>query len=476
MPKDMTLPNGVVVQDVPDNMTLGGLLDAMVQGGSVTALEAAEMLGQKQESVTSGGMEDFLVGAGEFFADRSFGLVDNSVRAPDTLSANLGRAAPLIIGSFALPGLGAKGVAAQGALGAGAEAIREGSSMSSITGQGALSAVGTGIGQLASSVVKGIGQAGANSIRQTLGTKFGSDFVRRVEAGISAGGGFDFLKRSAQKALNRSGAASIGEKATELTPKVLLRAATRIGKEFDRLLPDDKVFDLSATKAGLDELGTKITGKLRTLANNIDDAGQSSGGNLKNIRTTLQQKISALRGQNDDLADELSDVADALMSEIEDQITDPFAFRVAREQWKNLRLIEGLPNVRRFGNLTAGQANAAFARQSGYGTSFLRDTGTVLPATQNMFNQVRSMEVLAEIVGDSGTATRLAALAGIGATGGYLMEGDLEGASKGLALGLAPLALGRVDVALANRTLGAASPAAGRLGGALLREFGNEED
>jgi len=467
MSKSIALPNGEVVVGVPDHMTTGGLLDEMVQKGTITIIDAAEILSHTQNqdgsqpypmptTETYGRADEFLIGAGEWFADRSQGLVDNDIRAPGTGFASLGRAAPSIVGSFAVPGSGVVGILSQAGLHMGLEAAREGATPTSIAGQGVLAAGGTAGGNMAGRVISGIGKKG-KQIRQTLGTKLDSDYLRRIEAGISSGGGFDFLLKAGQKALNRAGAESFGATAERITPRVLLAASERIGKEFDRLLPDDKVFDLGATKAGLDDMA--LSGNLKALALQIDAKTGTAGGNtLKNLRRALQEKVSALRGQNDDLANQYDEIADALMEEIQEQVIDPVAFRVAREQWKNLRLIEGLPGVRRYSNLTSGQANSAMSRsKTGYGTSFLRDTGTVLPTTQNMFNQIRAMDTLSEIVGDSGTATRLMGLAGIGAGAGYLMEGDLEGAAKGAVIAGAPMALGRLDAFIANRTLGKAS-------------------
>ncbi len=96
--RDIQLVNGVVLRNVPGEITDGGALDMAVQRGILTADEAAQTLQIATEAPETGGtLNEIAIGAGKFFADRIPGL-DNSIAAPDTLAASIGYALPGIAG------------------------------------------------------------------------------------------------------------------------------------------------------------------------------------------------------------------------------------------------------------------------------------------------------------------------------------------------------------------------------------------
>ena len=463
MPYTITLPSGRTVKNIPDNLTAGGALDRLVQARQVSAQEAQLALeGQVSQAETGGNVDEFLIGAGEFFSDRIPGL-QSEVRAPGTLAANLGRIAPAIATSFLAPGT----VGAQAALAGGLEFARQGSTLQSTATAGLLGGAGAGLGNVASRVINRIG-AQAQRIPRTLGQVVDSDFLRRVESGINSGGGFDFLLRAQRKALNQAWAKAIGQNADTLGPDVIGKAADDIGAVYEKLFPENKLFNLRNTLQELDSVDD--LGSLRKLRANINPGGTATGATVKNLRTKLQQRIRSLRGQNDDLADQLDEVADALGTELESQMTKGqlSQFRTAREQWKNLRILEAMPEVRATGQATARQSANALSRPQAYGTTWTRGRSSVLDDTDELFQTTRAAAAVGEIVGDSGTATRAAVLAGLGAIGGAVYEGDLEGALKFAAIGAIPYILGRASVATGSIAQGAASQTATRLGQAAV--------
>jgi len=470
MPRDIPLSNGLVLRNVPAETTVGGAVDLAVQKGLITPNEAAETLQQfdpqqvGQQSgpelpETRGIIDELRIGGGKFFADRIPGI-DNSVAAPDTLAAGVGAAIPAIALSLAAPGT----VGAQALVGLGLEATRKGSTVESTGIAGLTQGAFAGLGNLATRTAGQIGAAGQR-IAQTLGTKTGNQLAQRLEAGISSGGGFDFLKKAVTKQLNSTLARSIGQNADELSPAVLADAAAGIGSIFESIVPKAAQFNIAGLRSSLDDLAAGTAGVRVSRA--MPKADDVTGSDIVAIRAALVDRIRTLAGQAPEKADDLAVVVDDLDKIISGSLGDDVLplLRIAREAWKNLKLIESMPTVVRTGNASAPQLIGKLAGRKGYGTTFTRNSGGVLPETQAVFDIARQAGRLSEIVGDSGTATRLAALGLIGTTAGFALEGDLEGALKGAAIGLSPALLGRLNVAaaagpgsaLATRAAGAAS-------------------
>lgn len=472
MPRDIQTASGVVLRNVPDDITDGGALDLATQRGLISPEEASQTLGDRQALQgpdTGGTGNEVLIGAGKFFADRIPG-VDNSVAAPDTLAAAVGGALPAVLASFAVPGT----IAAQGALAGGLEFAREGSDIGSAAQGAVLGGAGAGIGNLASRVISGIGRA-APGVKRTLGQRLDSPLLQRFESGISSGGGFDFLKRGVTKELNRAAAKSIGQNADNLSPQVLSKAADDIGSIFEALTPANQRIPIAAIRESLD---TFAPGTVGARVNRVlGDADALPGQDLLALRSALVQRARALYGEAPAAADDLSFVIDDIDDIIAGEIGEDALplLRVAREAWKNLKILEGAPTIRNTGNVSPRQLAGRLANErSGFGTTFTRDRGGVLPDTQRLFNITRDAGRLSDIVGDSGTATRVAALGLVGAVTGAVLEGDIEGALKGAAIGLTPALAGRANVGLANLALGEASELAVRAGGVAGGTLGRE--
>lgn len=461
MPRDIQTASGIVLRNIPDRFTDGGALDLAVQRGIITAEVAAATVGDRQQVETGGILDELAIGAGHAVASRSLGLLDADVAPPDTLAASIGGALPLIAGSLLAPGT----IAAQAAFAGGAELLRDPTNLKGAAGQAVLAGGGAGLGNLASRVLTGI-RGTAGEIGQTLGQRTGSNLLQRLEAGLSSGGGFDALKKATTLKLNQTAAKSIGQNADNLSPDVLQRAAVGIGSIFKNLLPTTSRANIAGLRASIDDLSSGVAGT--RLGRAMPDADDISGDQLVALRAALVDRSRTLKGSAPGAADDLDVIIDDL-DEIVAGIIGPDALpllRVAREGWKNLKILESLPTVRATGNVGARQLAGRLAAPRGYGSTFIRDRGGVLKETQDLFNATRQAGRLSEIVGDSGTATRLAALGTVGFVAGAALEGDIEGALTGAAIGLTPALLGRLSTAAGRVATGTPSALATRIGGA----------
>ncbi len=459
--RDITLANGIVLENIPDNITNGGAVDIAMQRGVITPEQAAATLNDLQTTETGGAAQEALIGAGKFFADRIPGL-DNSVAAPQTLAASLGYAVPGVVAAFAAPGT----IPAQAAMAGGLEMLRKDSTTDDIAGAAVLGGAGAAVGSVASRILTGAGKA-TPLIKQTLGQRLNSPLLRRFESAIQSGGGFDKLKQATQTQLNRTAAKAIGQNADELTPAVLEKAAKDIGAIFEALTPKAMRLNIAGIRAGLDDIAPGALGARVKRA--LPDGDDITGADYTAIRAALAERSRLLAGDAPAAADDINLIIDDLDALVAAQLGPDAAplLRVARESWKNLNILESLPGVRNGGNVLARQLTGKLAQnKNGYGKTFIRNRGGVLDETQALFDAGRAAAELTDIVGDSGTATRLASLGIIGAVSGAVIEGDIEGAAKYAALGMAPGLAGKANIAIANRPLGQAIGRAVQAGGA----------
>jgi hypothetical protein len=470
MPRQVKLENGMTLAGVPDHITdLQARIMAM-QAGVYQPVSTEVASGYPEQDQPA---ERFNIGVGKFIADRVPGL-DNSAALPGDLASNLGYAAPAVAASFLVPG----SIGAQAAIGAGA-AVRKGATPGDILKGAAWGGAGAAVGNMAGRVVQALRQSVAQPAR-TIGEATGSNLMKRLETGIQSAGGLDFLAQRRAVELSKSVAASFGQQADNLGPDVLAAGAQQIGDGFELLVPNSRSFDIADTVKALDGLAP---GSLVKQLLPDEAAGTVvNGGTFKNLRRALSDRISSLRGQNDALADDLLIAVEKLDDTAEAAIGETFRpqYRQVRELWKNLKLAESLPTVKKgLGYATPDSLATALARDTGYGTSFIRDTGKVLPETQQLFDKTRELVRLRAPVGDSGTATRAAAitaLAGLGATAGGLYKGDVEGAAMGAGAALLPFLAGRATVGLGTRLGPPGSGLLGQLGGASGQAIGQQPE
>lgn len=288
-------------------------------------------------------------------------------------------------------------------------------------------------------------------LEMTLGERTGSGLIQRMESAVASQGGFDRLAARRAALYNRAGARMIGQQADEITPEVLRQAADDIGAGMDGVL--NQPFRLSP---GLREQLTGLPNqgqRVGSLVKRLDELGPEVDGQyVKNLRRQLQDRMGLARGSDDLMADDYGQALEALMVEIEAQLPAGGVqqWRQLRQQWKNLKLLESLPEVRAGGKITPRQANQALTRE--YGPSFVRGTGTGDAATDEFMGLTRQLSGMKPLP-DSGTATRLGPLVGItaGAATGEDVGDAAQNAALYGALGyLVPVGLGRASVAAAR--------------------------
>lgn len=454
----------------PDGMTRAGAVGMMRQRGVLTAGQAeAETLAEGEAPArpeTGGVVDEFLIGAGKAFADRSFGLIPNDATAPDSLAAMLGGAAPLVAASFALPGTGLAGIGSQGALAGGLEAIREGSSVGSVAGAGALGGAGTGVGAMASRVASGIsrvvrGAAGGRPLLTTATSRAGQSLNRTLRGT----GAFGRAEEANQLLINRAGAKALGQQADDLGESVLGQAADDIGDLFEAGIPDAAQIDVTRGRALLDQVD--FAGKARVLAGR--DGNALAGKQLKPLLADLRAKSSVLKRSNKgDIAEELDFAIDALQDAAETAGGDKAALKLARERWKVLKNLEEISQVVETGNIPAGQLSRRLSRESrkGFGTGFKRGRlQGVSDETQELIGVTRALASDKVPVGSPTASRALQFGPGALALGG-LATGDLTPEqAAGLALtGLTPLALGPAAFGVASQTAGRIGAGIGQTG------------
>lgn len=291
----------------------------------------------------------------------------------------------------------------------------------------------------------------AGGLEMTLGEKTGSGVLQRMESAIASQGGFDKLAARRTALYNRAGSRMIGQDAAEITPEVLGTASRTIGTGMDEVL--SQPFSLSPGLrqqiAGLPNQGSQVGG----LVKRLDDLpGEVPGDYVKNLRRQLSDRMDKARGTDDLMADDYAQALDNLMVEVEGQLPQGGIekWRQLRQQWLNLKMLEGMPEVRASGKITPRQASNALSKK--YGTSFIEGKGTADPATNEFMELTRRLSGM-KAIPDSGTASRLSPIIGItaGAASGEDVGDAAANAALLGALGYAvPVGLGRASVAAAR--------------------------
>lgn len=504
MTKDVTLPNGVVVSDVPENMTYGGVLDMAAAQGIITPREAAESLGDFNRVEDPGFRGAAKIAAGEeLMRLATWGGTDPDITAQlrrDRPGATmLGTMAPYLA-TAPLSG----GLATQAGIGAGLGFLGSQGDVGEAAKGALFSAAGYGVGQLAGRVanrIRGMNAAVQNtdeasrllSRAQELGFELtpgqvtGSGILRRVEAALQSNpltaGAYDRIVQSNQRLLNRYAARTIGSSAEDVGIITRDAAATRIGDVFNRLGDDvgevtlDRGFVDGVRRLGLQ--GRLLRDDLGEMARFFDEAGEASevivdGQMLMRLRSRLGKKMAeAWRKGEDELGEAASryidDIDDIIASQVPEESIQRFS--AAREQWRNLKVLERGNSITAEGNVNALSAYKAFNKVYGErgGGRFgeTSDFADALRATAS-----RSYGGIVPTVGP-GTAEKLAGQAMLGggaaiATG--IAGGDFQDAAMaGGAMALAPLAGRGLIAAGVGRPSAAAAQAGaaiGRAGGA----------
>lgn len=291
-------------------------------------------------------------------------------------------------------------------------------------------AIASGIGKIAARQGNMITQgqrasaAGGEALgmRLTPGKASGSAVLQKMEAALESNpmttGGFDAIKQTNQKALNRAAAKSIGESADELSTPILAQAEQRIGAVFNSIKDKTPVaLDPNTVPQKLNQLIQDTEGMIggnASLADNpligrLDEFTFKGGATREQLRNLSSKLGNAAKNNmttpNGDR--ELGRALFAAQDIVEDSIegslsaTQKQAYSEARSQYRNLMNLTAKTNVVNpsSGNVT-GRSLATTLMQKDRGGFTMGRNDT------DLYNAARFSQAFPDIVGNSGTATR----------------------------------------------------------------------
>ena len=400
-------------------------------------------------------LERGLAGVGKAFADtgrgvgQAIGMVSREdvaaqrkLDAPlmDTTAGKVGNFAgnvALLALTAALPG--ANTVAGAGAIGTATGFLQPSTSTGETVtnmllggaggagGQKIANAIGGAAAQRGNAITQGqnaAAQAGQKlGMRLTPGKASGSTVLQKLEAAAESNpmtaGGFDAIKNTNQRAVNRAAAKAIGENADELSTPVLQAAEQRIGAVFNSVADrtpvalDPQVIGPRLQQIVQDSEGL-IGGNASLLDNQLiqrlDGFVNSAGGATREQLRTLSSKLgkAARNNMTTQAGDrELGQALFAAQEVVEDAIQGSLsqaqqaAYAQARNQYRNLMTLTAKTNV----------VNPSSGNVSGRGlatTLMQKDRGgfTMGGNNSDMYLAARFTQAFPDIVGNSGTATR----------------------------------------------------------------------
>lgn len=416
---DVRLPDGTLIRGVPDGMSKADLVAKLERNGMSVPAEwkAPKVTGAQMRAKETGADEAFLAGAGSKVNDILNGLTQRylqlrgddkalgglaqnvaseaepmaALKSERPISTGLGGALP----AMAIPGAGAGygGAMLAGALpelmsyGTGQEVLSRGAV--GAAGGAAGRAIGGGIASLLKPAGVGVNTNTAAieaakriGFKPMAGQATQNPAMLNVENYLARSPGssgiMQALNEANKTALNRAAAKSIGQSADDVGAGTLSAAEKAIGASYERLqavtapkLGDEFVGSLAkieASNAARGPFRDPAIDSLLDKAMDLAAKGNLSGAAYKEIRTELSnQATKAFKGGDATLGKAVKTVRKALDDAAEKSLSkvDQEAWRVAREQWGNWKVLtEGM--VSEAGDVSAARV-AAQMRQQGPG-------------------------------------------------------------------------------------------------------------
>lgn len=350
------------------------------------------------------------------------------------------------------------------------------------------------MGRLTPSQSRIAGEAQTLGARMTPGQATGSDFLRRLEAGMESfpvtSGAISGVKAHNQGLLNQASAKAIGETAENVSDDVLSQAQRRLSGIYRMVADDTKVALDNGFSTKLGRVAQENDGVLLKpleadpmFAKVLEraQAGEATRRELQSLASKLGKRITSLMRSDAgdrDLGLALGQVKNAVDDALEGSLNGETraAFARARGEYRNLMTLMKPGVVNEQSGNVSGASLANTLKRTDKSFRFNRD-GAAGNAT-DMRKLARFAKAFPDVVGDSGTATRLAfPLLGMGAGGATvagLSGGDpMAGAQYGLSAIALPYLASRAYMSpattryLQNNVLGRspiASEVLGRLG------------
>jgi hypothetical protein len=288
------------------------------------------------------------------------------------------------------------------------------------------------------------------------------------------------VQEANHSAFNRAVADTFGATDDKITADVFRAAKGRVGGEFERLSAQNQLNvtpELSARLAGIrDEANRLATGDTpRAVGNWIDELLSKADGQVVPGRAyqSFDSSVGRTIRKGGELSDYLGDVRGAVRAAMDDSIApaDQAAWRLARQQWGNLKTIEPLvaksttgdiPPAQLMGRVTADNAGKVRMASGGggrlgelaqVGSRFLKeapDTGTADRALVNVgvLGGLLGLQQT-EVISPEAAALTAGLLGGNRAALGLLRN-------PGVIRGASPVLQGAARTAAAARTVPAA--------------------
>jgi len=274
----------------------------------------------------------------------------------------------------------------------------------------------------------------------------GSALLHRVKASLmdnptTAGAQRDFIAKQ-QGAYNRAVLNTIGEDSRAATSEVMGNASKRIDNEFKTILNNNNVnlTDDIVTKIGsiqqlaIDAEKKPISNIANRILKNVDEHGQITGQSAYAIKKDLDMYASS---SDTTLAHYAKELRSTLMNGINDSLSDADkeAFQIARNQFGNMKTIEGAIDKEGGGNISPSRLAQIMSTKAN------RAKSVYGKGNQDLVDLAQAgSKVLTEKLPNSGTIARALAQVAPGAAlgaayGAY--QGDWKTAGAGALGGIA---------------------------------------
>lgn len=387
MPYEIETHDGIVIQNVPDNVKPDSFqIKAKIQNARQARMAGRGASGgelmQSGIDPTEGmsGTDKFLAGVGKSMTDTGRGIGQLAGIVPQ---ANIDQAkaqdAPLMNTGAGMAGNVAANVAMTApfaaatvpkaiGLGAALGASQPVASDDSRLENAAIGAAGGGVGQTVANSfgrairpvqsalngpLQGLADKAADfGINLTAAQKTGSKPLKVMEAVME---NLPFtadkqaaIKEGQRRAFTKAALDTVGENAEQATPDVMLSARNRIGGEFNRLTGNNSVKLGDELLNSIGAVEQSITPFSKGIRSTVDDAlelaakGEISGREYQNVRTSLGNAAKGAWQSNPELGQALKTIQAALDASADKSISaaDRKAWNTARAQWSNLKVLE----------------------------------------------------------------------------------------------------------------------------------------
>lgn len=301
--------------------------------------------------------------------------------------------------------------------------------------------------------------AEAMGIPLSVGQATGSKPVQIAESvlqNIPFFGGKIMEQRQIQRdAFDRAVSRTFGENAADFGPDIMRAAKSRIGGEFENAFKNTKI-PSSTLKQKLEQLEAEagsflppaessiLSRHISDLMSKVDDNGDIAGKAYQAWRTKINNQATSTGDRW--FGNQLAAVRNAADKEAYAAVSDPTALRLAREQYKNMKIVEPLAEKAVRGDLSHG---LMLSRVRSEVPDFAYGGGGDLANLARI-----GSAFVKDPIPDSGTAQRLLMqrLMTGGAIGGLGLYGMTDPESAAKTLGIGAGVSGLSALALTNPT------------------------